>query len=221
MTVNANEQGIQAMQQGEFEQAAKHFNDAIEANPTDPTGYVNMGTLLQAIGDHKRAVVFYDKALELDSAFGAAHYAKGALAYELEQVDLAEASLRQALLSGMDDADLHFMLGLTYKAMGDFVRALPRLREAKAKAAEDVEITFQYGLALAQNEQLDMAVEALEDTLDLDASHTDARYNLAIAYAFLGEQDKTYAELERVLELQPDHELARDAKAKMDELLGN
>ncbi len=197
MTLNANELGIQAMQQGEFEQAAKHFNEAIEANPTDPTGFVNMGTLLQAINDYDRAVIFYDKAIELDGSFGAAHYAKGALAYELEQLESAEASLRQALLSGMDDADLHFMLGLTYKAMGDFVRAMPRLREAKKQSPEDVAITFQYGLALAQSEQLEEAVVALEETLDLDASHTDARYNLAIAYAFLGDQERTYAELQR------------------------
>ena len=57
MTLNANELGIQAMQQGEFEQAAKQFNAAIEANPTDPTGFVNMGTLLQAIGDHELSLI--------------------------------------------------------------------------------------------------------------------------------------------------------------------
>ena len=217
--MNYNEVGFRHLESGNYELAAQAFNDAIEEQPNDPTGYVNLGTLLQSMGDADRALRFYDKALTIDPTFASAHYAKGALYFSADLLVEAEESLRLALLHGLDDADLHFMLGLTYQKLGDPVRGIPRLKQATELNGVDVEIAFQYGLALAQNEQIEEAAEIFEQVLLLEETHTDARYNYAIALAFLGQQEACYTELETVLAYQPNHTLAQDAKAKMDALL--
>ncbi|HAK99525.1 MAG TPA: hypothetical protein DCP50_00740 [Exiguobacterium sp.] len=217
--MNYNEVGFRHLEAGNYELAAQAFNDAIEQNPKDPTAYVNLGTLLQSMNDADRALRFYDRALMIHNTFASAYYAKGALFFAADQLVEAEESLRAALLYGLDDADLHFMLGMTYQKLGDPVRGLPRLQRASELNGVDIEIAFQYGLALAQNEKLEEAVEMFEHVLMLDETHTDARYNYAIALAFLGQQEACYAELEAVLAYQPEHALARDAKAKMDALL--
>ncbi|HET7657561.1 MAG TPA: tetratricopeptide repeat protein, partial [Bacillales bacterium] len=41
-----NQQGIQHMQDGQFEEAAASFNKAIEENPKDAIAFANFGNLL-------------------------------------------------------------------------------------------------------------------------------------------------------------------------------
>lgn len=43
---NKLETGIQYMQEGNWEEAAKNFTEAIEENPKDALGYINFANLL-------------------------------------------------------------------------------------------------------------------------------------------------------------------------------
>ena len=62
--MNFNEQGIQAMSEKKYEEAAQAFTKAIEEDKTNPTGYINFGNLLGSLGDLERALAFFDKAIE-------------------------------------------------------------------------------------------------------------------------------------------------------------
>ena len=57
--VNKNEQGIQYMQEGKWEEAAKVFSEAIEENPNDAVSYINFGNVLTAVGEAAKAENFY------------------------------------------------------------------------------------------------------------------------------------------------------------------
>ncbi|GAE32195.1 tetratricopeptide repeat family protein [Halalkalibacter hemicellulosilyticusJCM 9152] len=57
------EQGIQHMNEQQYEEAAKCFTSAIEENPKDPTGYINFGNLLGIVGDFERSLAFLIKQL--------------------------------------------------------------------------------------------------------------------------------------------------------------
>ena len=46
MDMDKNQQGIEFMQQGKYEEAAKVFNEAIEENPNEPVAYINFGNVL-------------------------------------------------------------------------------------------------------------------------------------------------------------------------------
>ena len=71
---NKLETGIQYMQEGNWEEAAKNFTEAIEENPKDALGYINFANLLDVLGDSERAILFYKRALELDDKSAAAYY---------------------------------------------------------------------------------------------------------------------------------------------------
>ena len=101
--MDKNQQGIQYMQEGKYEEAAKIFNEAIEENPSEPVAYINFGNVLTAVGEYDKAIRFYQKALELDENAAAAYYSLGNLYYESEKLieakDMFEAAIRHGLES--------------------------------------------------------------------------------------------------------------------------
>src|SRR5690625_3728956 len=109
--MNYNEKGIAYMNEKNYEEAAKMFNDAIEADPKNPTGFINFGNLLGVVGDYERALTFFDKAIELDESAATAYYGAGTIYYKQDQFEEAAKMFKHAL-SGLDNADVHFMLGM-------------------------------------------------------------------------------------------------------------
>lgn len=55
---NKLETGIQYMQEGNWEEAAKNFTEAIEENPKDALGYINFANLLDVLGDRREPFYF-------------------------------------------------------------------------------------------------------------------------------------------------------------------
>ncbi len=62
----------------DYKGAINDFKKAIEINPAkDLTIYVNIGNLLDDLGNYEEAISFYGKAVELDSEFFTAYYHRG------------------------------------------------------------------------------------------------------------------------------------------------
>ncbi|GAA3321212.1 hypothetical protein GCM10020331_036040 [Ectobacillus funiculus] len=57
------EQGIQFMQEQNWEEAARLLTEYIDENPADGLGYVNFGNLLDVLGEQERAVTFFINGL--------------------------------------------------------------------------------------------------------------------------------------------------------------
>ena len=63
--MNYNEIGIQALQEGNTEEAIKAFTQAIEEQPDNPLGYINFGHVLTSMDEIDRAERFFQKAIVL------------------------------------------------------------------------------------------------------------------------------------------------------------
>jgi tetratricopeptide (TPR) repeat protein len=209
--MNKNEQGIQFMKEGKWEEAAKAFIEAIEANPDDAVAYINFGNVLSAVGDIERAMNFFQKAIELEGG-GAAYYSAGTLFYEKKQYNEAKDMFEKALKAGLATSDNYFMLGMCFVHLQTQRLALPYLQRAVELNEKDTEALFQYGLALARSGAIDEAIVLLEKCVALDAEHADAYYNLGVAHAIKQNREMALSMLDKALEIHPDHSLAKNAK---------
>lgn len=128
--MDKNQQGIQYMQEGKWEEAAKIFMEAIEENPKDAVSYINFGNVLAAVGENDKALSFFEKAIELDDRAAAAYYSAGNLYFENDDLDAAKKMFEKAMQQGLESSDNYFMLGLTLAQLEQPRLALPYLQRA-------------------------------------------------------------------------------------------
>ena len=60
------------MKTAEFDHAIADLNKALELNPKSALAYCNLGWTYEAMGDERKAIAHYRKALEIDPSLEAA-----------------------------------------------------------------------------------------------------------------------------------------------------
>ena len=216
INMDKNQIGIHMMKEGNWEEAAKAFMEAIEAAPEDAVAYINFGNVLSAVGDPDKALRFFQRAIELGGG-GSAYYSAGALLFEKEQFDVAKNMFDLAMKDGLDNSDNYFMLGMCLLNLEQPRLALPYLQRSIELNPNDSEAFFQYGLCFAQEQMLDMAIVQFDKCLEIEPNHADAYYNLGVAFGFKENKDKAIEMLDQALKIQPDHLLASYAKKLIEQ----
>ena len=92
-----NIKGLQAYLEKDYSLALQEFNRSIEANPSDPAPYFNIGNIYFIMGTLDRAYRYQEKALELDPGYAAAHYGLGLIYKEWGDMKTAKKHWQEYL----------------------------------------------------------------------------------------------------------------------------
>lgn len=208
--MSINKDAIKEMQEGNYEKAIELFMKAVEEDPNEPTGYINIGNIFASLNDAEQAEPFFQKALTLDENAGTAFYGLANLYYNQERFEEAAKLYEKAIKTGLDSADAYFMLGKSLEQAGNDRLALPYLQRAVELDQDDLEIMLSYGILLAKLELFKEAKLAFESILAVTPDHADAHYNMGVLYA-VSTEDKASAlsHLEQAYTAEPDHTQAR------------
>lgn len=205
-----NEQGIEALQNKQYEQAIEAFLKAIDEHPEEAVGYINIGNVFGSIGEVEKAERFFQKAITLDEEAGTALYGLANLYYNEERYKEAAKLYEQAVRKGVEEADAYFMLGKSLERSEEARLALPYFQRAAELAPRDLEIRLSYGIALANQEIFDKAGEAFRYVVEHDADNADAHYNLGFLYAVSTDRkEDALKHLKKAFTLNPEYEQAR------------
>lgn len=205
-----NEIGIAALQDGEYEKAVEAFMKAVEMEPEDAVGYINLGNVFASLGDSDKAEPFFQKAITLDAEAGTAYYGLANLYYNKERFEEASKLYEMALRKGVEEADVYFMLGKSLERSDNTKLALPYLQRAAELSPDDLEIRLSYGILLANMELFNEAGEEFRFIIEQDKENADAHYNLGFLYAVSTEQkEDALLHLEKAFTINPDHVQAR------------
>lgn len=205
-----NEEGVKAIQEKRYEDAAKSFTQAIDENPNDPVGYINFGNLLASMDDIERAERFFQKALTLDENTATAYYGLANLYYNSERYLEAAKLYEKSIRHGIEGADAYYMLGKSFEHEGQPKLGLPYMQRAAELAPLDLQIRLAYGIMLCTLELFEPAEKELKFVIDEDWNNADAHYNLGVLYAVSTDQiDDAMYHLKQAYTLQPEFEQAR------------
>ena len=206
-----NEQGIQAIQERRYEDAAKYFTQAIEAEPENAVGYVNFGNLLATMNEVERAERFFQKAITLDDQAATAFYGLANLYFNSERFIEAAKLYQKAIDAGIEGADAYFMLAKSFEREENYKLALPYMQRAAEIAPDDVQIRLSYGILLCTLELFPQAKVELDFVIEEDWNNADAHYNLGILYAVSTDQlDDALYHLKQAFTLQPEFMQAQE-----------
>ncbi|MDV6378554.1 tetratricopeptide repeat protein [Sporosarcina sp. GW1-11] len=208
--MSIHKDAISEMQQGNYEKAIELFMKAVEENPDDATGFINIGNIFASLGDAEQAEPFFQKALTLDKNAGTAFYGLANLYYNQERFEEAAKLYEKAMQTGLESADVYFMLGKSIEQAGNDRLALPYLQRAVELSENDHEIALSYGILLAKMELFEQAQPVFEAILQAQPEHADAHYNLGVLFAVSTEdQVRALSHLKQAYTIEPEHTQAR------------
>ena len=181
-------QGIEAFNAGDFEAAAKAFEEVTRLSPETPEGHTNLALAYVQIGKMSEGVQELEKAAELSSDFRT--WAQLAMAYvQVDRLEAATRGFEMALEKEHDPAD-----PIAYECW----MALGSLYFADGRVPE--------------------SVKAYENALNVDSSSVEALVALGKCQFNLGDMTKAQDYFQRTIDTQPSSPQAEEAKAFIEEI---
>ena len=132
--------GLTFQEKGNYEEAIKHYDEAIRINPQHAVVYNNRGSAKGVLGKHKEAIADYDEAIRISPQDAKAYYNRGNAKKALDQYGQAIVDYDRAIGINPHDAESYNnrgtakgMLGMYDKAIADFDQAI-RINPQHAEA---------------------------------------------------------------------------------------
>ncbi|KAF2791592.1 TPR-like protein [Melanomma pulvis-pyrius CBS 109.77] len=147
---------------GKYDVAEKHYRAAAQINPTNALLAVRIGSVLDRMKKTQPALVQYITALNIDPRSTLARFRKAQIHLKLGAPMDALKDLEYLKDAAPDDANIHFLLGRTYKKLRDRTNAIRHF-------------TIALNLDPKAQQYIKEAMESLEDDDGGDWSSADER----------------------------------------------
>lgn len=162
--------GLIAVQRGELEAAAQHFEQAIAARPDFPPYHSNLSVVRRAQGRLEDAVNAGRRAVTLDPRYTEAHLNLAIALADLERLDEALAAYRAAIALTPAQHGAWGNMGNVLKRQGRLEEALAAYRQAMALRPDDATAHGMWVQNLRYHPGYDAAAIAREEA-QWDARH--------------------------------------------------
>jgi tetratricopeptide (TPR) repeat protein len=207
--------GLQA-NRGRDEEAAGHFQQAIELAPTLLDARVKLGNALARGGDFEGAIREYDGALEVDSENVDAMLKRAAARMELEQWGPARADLERLVELRPEGVEVRARLAAVFLQQEDLEGALEQYRNAldlELVPRERVQLTTRVAEILGARGEIEEAVSEYRAALEIDEEYIPAIAGLAGLLGSLGRFDESASLYARWAEVDPEAPRSRLGEA--------
>jgi tetratricopeptide (TPR) repeat protein len=124
------EQGIAALNRGEYDLAIVYLDDAISMNPDDGWAYYNRAQAYVAKGEYEMAILDYSEAIRVDPTDGLAFNNRGAAYSRKADYDRAISDHSAAIRLNPEHARAYFNRGVAYAEQRQYERAIADYTEA-------------------------------------------------------------------------------------------
>lgn len=126
---NLDQRGVAYLDIGKLEEAEKDLRESIEMKE-DATNTCNFAVVLHKQGQHKKAIVYYDKSISLDDTKAHVYYNRAMVHHFLKNWKLAIHDYSKAQEMGHKNNDLYLYLGYCKCENGEIENGLIDLKKA-------------------------------------------------------------------------------------------
>jgi tetratricopeptide (TPR) repeat protein len=196
-----------------YQQALQDLDNALKLGET-AWAYLGRGLTRERMGEDKRALEDYSRAVRLDANLGEAYYHRGLLFLKMAEFDKAFQDQNRVLELDPGHAGAFAARGRARAALGDTQWALSDLDRACALAPASYDVYYYRGLVRSQLEAYDQALEDFTQAVELGPDFGPAFMARGDAYQAVGEHWQAAADYGRAIELQPNDAQAYYARGR-------
>jgi predicted TPR repeat methyltransferase len=204
---------LEALQNGQFEEAAEVCGKILEVAPHHPGAVHYAGVIAHENGRTDDALSLIERSLELDpdqpdwySNLGIVRQARGDLEGAIE-------AYRRAIALKADHANAHGNLGVLLKVQGDLVEAEAEYRKTIELNPKHADAYHNLAVLLSATNRATEAVTCYCRALTLKPHYPEARRAMALAYCMLGQRDRAVQVCEEWIKDEPNSVVAKHTLA--------
>jgi tetratricopeptide (TPR) repeat protein len=165
-------------EQGRYDEAAAHFDKALQIKPDFFDGLLNMGITLARQGRTAEAIEYYQRATHAQPDSAKAHAELGVALARQNRSEAALQELSQAVELDPTDANAHTNLGLVLARLGKVQEALDELHQAVWFKPDSADAHNNLGLVLLASGKARESVPEFQAALRLNPELKVAADNL-------------------------------------------
>jgi tetratricopeptide (TPR) repeat protein len=186
-------------------------NQQITPKPRQETHY-ELGIAYKNSKMYTEAIAEFQKAIDLDPDFVAAHVSLGEVYLEMGQFDEAETAVSAALRIDANSEPARQLLDAIRQTHSPAPRPTESTEPVSPPSvdASDVNKDLERGLVFLNNGQYPQAAAAFKRVIKADPSSIEAHYGLGQAYLEIGAFDDAKSATEEALKRNPFHQPARE-----------
>jgi protein O-mannosyl-transferase len=180
------------------------YRHSIEATPSSPTLFYNLGYSLREAGNLPQAEEAYREAIRLHPHYQQALASLGDVYARQGKNVKAYQAYREAIDLKPDDAPTILNLGVLYQQIGAPTAAENQFRRVIALAPEDSAAYTDLGVLLYQQGKADEAAKVFAQAIDNKSNDPTPYYDLAAIFQRAGRGDLALILYKKVLEMKPN-----------------
>ncbi len=196
--------GSAEAQAGNLNAAESSLRKATRASDAQAAHCNTLATVLKQKKEMEEALIWFDRALELEPGFGPAWHNRGRLRHSLGQFDAATADLRAAAELMPGNARVHNDLGMLYESQGMFVEAVSCFEQAIRADVKYVYAHNNLGAIHLTCGRLPQAARCFEQAINCDPNFASAHDNLGLVLSEQGRAQEALACHARAAALAPE-----------------
>ena len=200
--------------QGKFVDVINKCQFLINSGHISTDLYNYYGSALKESGLFERALIAFDKSIEIDKNNFVPHLNKGLIFYKIKKFECAEKSLLTSLSIKPDFFMTNFVLGLVFQESIEVVstefhpvllnQSINYFEIALRLNPEFINLYSNYGNALISLKKFDQAKIIFLKGLEIDNENSNLHYNLGNLYEKLEEFDKAIFHFKKAIKFNPN-----------------
>jgi tetratricopeptide (TPR) repeat protein len=168
---------------GDFENAAVHLQRAVDLNYISAEIYSKLAFSYSRLDNNKRAVLYFNKAIEKDPKNMADFANRGYALMSIHQLNDALDDLNFYLKYDSTDASVWYNLGHTQYGLGQLDAAIISMKKVLQLDPAYGDTWFRLGLTYADKGEYKNAINAFDRAIALHPNEAYLYYNRAVAKA--------------------------------------
>jgi len=176
------------------------WSDCLRKSPKQARCYVNLGSVLGNMGQKKKAVYLFQRAIGLDSKNFRAHHNLGIAFMDAGLFDKAIFHFREASRAEPESSFPFSKLGIVYFRLNDFSTAKKRFLKAIELNNKNHEAKNSLSLIYYYEGKYSEAMSLLQEIIEENHQFENAQFNLGLLYKKLNKFEEAVYWIEKSLE---------------------